>query len=78
VYTSRAVTRWAELEARADLPEVQAIIRLEIHLGNIHVTATPGGGIRIIPTARREPAEDTELYAELGRANAAEVMGRIR
>jgi hypothetical protein len=78
VYTPRAVTRWADLEARADLPEVQAIIRGEIARGTIRVSAAPGGGIRIIPTGRREPPVVTKVYAKLDRAKAAEVMDRIR
>jgi hypothetical protein len=45
-----AAHRWGALQARAQLPEVQAIIRREIALGTIRVATAPGGGIRIIPT----------------------------
>jgi hypothetical protein len=45
---SRAA-HWGALQAKAHLPEVQAIIRREIACGSIWVTATPAGGIRIIP-----------------------------
>ena len=38
------------LQAKAHLPEVQAIIRREIFRGTIRVAPAPGGGICIIPT----------------------------
>ena len=46
-----AASHWVALQANAHLPEVQAIIRREIARGTIWVTATPAGGIRIIPVA---------------------------
>jgi hypothetical protein len=45
-----AVSHWGALQAKARLPEVQAIIRREITRGTIRVVPAPGGGIRIIPT----------------------------
>jgi hypothetical protein len=47
--TNSRATHWGALQANAHLPEVQAIIRREIACGSIWVTATPGGGIRIVP-----------------------------
>ena len=44
-----AASRWEILQAKAHLPEFQAIIREEIYLGTIRVTHAPGGGIQIIP-----------------------------
>jgi hypothetical protein len=41
---------WATLQARAHLPEVQAIIRRAIYRGTICVVPAPSSGIRIIPT----------------------------
>jgi hypothetical protein len=49
--------RWRDLEANADLPEVQEIIRREILNGVIRVRPKPGGGICIVPIATREDEE---------------------
>ena len=52
--------RWRELESKAHLPEVQALIRHEIQRGTIRVRPKRGGGIRILPVGipeREEPIE---------------------
>ena len=53
-----AGSRWATLQAKAHLPEAQAIIRREIARGAIRVVPASGGGIRIIPMDRDSPSED--------------------
>jgi hypothetical protein len=45
-----AAHRLGALQAKAHIPEVQAIIRREIAGGSIRVAPAPGGGIRIIRT----------------------------
>jgi hypothetical protein len=50
-------SRWVALQAKAHLPEAQAIIRREIFRGTIRVVPAPGGGIRIIPTTDGSPIE---------------------
>jgi hypothetical protein len=42
--------RFADWEARAGEPEIQALIRGAIRRGEIRVRPTPEGAIRIIPT----------------------------
>jgi hypothetical protein len=49
---------WEALQAKAHLPEVQAIIRREIARGEIRVVPAPGGGIRIIPIYDDSPVEE--------------------
>jgi hypothetical protein len=41
---------WGNLQAKAHLPEIQAIIRQEVYRDTIRVVRAAGGGIRIIPT----------------------------
>jgi hypothetical protein len=40
---------WRGLEAEADRPEIQELIRREIRRGTIRVVPAPEGTIRIIP-----------------------------
>ncbi len=54
---------WRDLEAKADLPEVQEIIRQEIQIGTIRVRPKPGGGICIVPVSVPE-------YEEIEKAEA--------
>jgi hypothetical protein len=42
-------TSWHALEAKADLPEVQAVLCQAIRDGTIRVAPRPDGGIRILP-----------------------------
>ena len=56
-------SRWETLQAKAHLPEVQALIRREISRGEIRVVPAPGGGIRIIPTNGTMPVEEPEPVA---------------
>jgi hypothetical protein len=46
---------WEELEAQADRPEIQEIIRQEIRRRTIRVAVNPGGGIRILPGENPRP-----------------------
>src|SRR5206468_12243934 len=67
-----ASSHWGALQAKAHLPEVQAIIRREIFRGNIRVVPVPRGGIRIIPTdgcAVEEPELTSRALHEIGRAS---------
>ena len=50
-------SRWVALQAKAHLPETQAIIRREIFRGTIRVVPAPDGGIRIIPMTDGSPIE---------------------
>jgi hypothetical protein len=69
-----AAHRLGALQAKAHLPEVQAIIRREIACGTIRVAPAPGGGIRIIRTdggmveepepAARAVQEHGQIYSE--------------
>jgi hypothetical protein len=43
-----AAHRWGALQAKAHLPEIQAIIRREIARGTIRVAPAPGDGVDII------------------------------
>jgi hypothetical protein len=54
----QAASRWEFLQAKADLPEVQAMIRREISRGEIRVVPAPGGGIRIIRESETSPVEE--------------------
>jgi hypothetical protein len=47
-------TYWRDLEADAERPEVQELIRREICRGTIRVRPKPGGGIRILPVGMPE------------------------
>ena len=53
--------RWRELEANAHLPEVQELIRQEVHRGTIRVRPKRGGGIRILPGGIPESEEPLEV-----------------
>ena len=53
--------RWRELDSNAHLPEVQELIRQEIHSGTIRVRPNPGGGIRIVPVGMPEREEPIEV-----------------
>jgi hypothetical protein len=48
--------RW--LEANADRPDVQELIRQEIVRGNVRVVPGPGDGIRIIPVRAADRAAE--------------------
>ena len=50
---------WRDLESRAQLPDVQEIIRQEIQKGTIRVRPNPDGSLRIVPV-RRPEAHDQE------------------
>jgi hypothetical protein len=50
----------AAVQAKAHLPEVQAIIRRGISRGTIRVVPAAGGGIRIIPTTDDSPFQSLE------------------
>jgi hypothetical protein len=50
IWRESEISQWGALQAKAHLPEVQAIIRREIFRGTIRVVPAPGGRIRIIPT----------------------------
>ncbi len=52
---------WRDLEATADLPDVQELIRYEILSGTIRVRPKPGGGIRIVPVGIPESEEPIEV-----------------
>jgi hypothetical protein len=54
----RAGSRWESLQARAHLPEVQALLRVEISRGTIRVIPAPAGGIRIFPVDCGRPLEE--------------------
>jgi hypothetical protein len=58
-------SRWESLQAKAHLPEVQAMIRREISRGEIRVVPASGGGIRIISE------RDTSVVDEPGTSDAA-------
>jgi hypothetical protein len=60
-----AVSRWKDLEAKAHLPEVQAIIRREIFRGTIRIAPTPSGAIRIVPLDGNE-VEESEASPHAG------------
>jgi hypothetical protein len=55
-----AGSQWELLQARAHLPEAQAIIRREISRGTIRVVPAAGGQIRIIPTPDDNPFQALE------------------
>ena len=59
-------SRWESLQAKAHLPEVQALIRREISRGDIRVVPAPGGGIQIIPTNGTMPVEEPVSIAASG------------
>ena len=61
-----AGSRWATLQAKAHLPETQAVIRREISRGIIRVVPAPGGGIRIIPTSGIRSVGTPEPTAAVG------------
>ena len=63
-----AASRWDNLQLKAHLPEVQAIIRREIARGEIRVMPAPGGGIRIIPEIDSSPVHEPESRAASGLA----------
>ena len=65
-------SRWEILQAKAHLPEVQAIIRREIMRGEIRVAPTPGGGIRIIPIDDDISIDDDSPMEELEQLAADE------
>ena len=52
---------WRDLEADAHSPEVQELIRREIHRGTIRVRPKPGGGIRIVPVRQPDAPELREV-----------------
>jgi hypothetical protein len=57
---SRDDARWRKLEANADLPDVQEIIRQEIRRGTIRVRPRREGGIQIMPVGIPEAEESFE------------------
>ena len=57
-----AGSRWGALQARAQFPEVQEIIRNEISRGTIRVVPAAGGGICIIPTTGHRAFEAPEPF----------------
>jgi hypothetical protein len=61
-------TSWESLEAKAHLPEVQAIIRRGILRGEIRVAPAPGGGIRITPIEDAGSLEETDAFEAAGLA----------
>jgi hypothetical protein len=77
---------WEALQAKAHLPEVQAIIRREIARGEIRVVPAPGGKIRIIPINDDSPIEEPapaaaavdEELEEVRRAPILRVRKRAR
>jgi hypothetical protein len=60
-----AGSRWETLQAKAHLPEAQAIIRREIVRGTIRVIPAPSGGIRIIPASGANPVEVPKPFASV-------------
>ena len=48
---------WRDLEAHADLPDVQELIRQEIQKGRIRVRPNPDGSIRIMPVRQPDTHE---------------------
>jgi hypothetical protein len=59
----RMVASWHELEAQADRPEVQDLIREGIRTGTIRVAIRPGGGIRILKGDDPSPSPETNPTA---------------
>jgi hypothetical protein len=74
---------WGSLEAKAHLPEVQALIRRAIFSGRIRVVPASDGGIRIIPTvgsAVEEPqfaAHEGHEQAQTTRVETLKGVGRV-
>ena len=68
-------SRWATLQAKAHLPETQAVIRREISRGIIRVVPAPGGGIRIIPTSGISSVEEPEPTAAVGLVPEVQIGG---
>jgi len=64
-----AAIRWRELQAEADQPEVQEIIRQEISKGTIRVTPGPDGGNRIIPCGTEDRLHPVALPVRQVRPN---------
>ena len=78
---ARPTYYWGNLQAKAHLPDIQAIIRQEIYRGTIRVVPAAGGGIRIIPTdgsTVEESEPPLRVVSEQGHPTRSEPALRIR
>ena len=70
----QAASRWESLQAKAHLPEAQAMIPLEISRGEIRVVPAPGGGILIIRESETSPVEEPGTSVGAVHADDREVV----